>query len=83
MNRLNLADLLDLSGLGDLDYASLISGGNLVITTGTYATGTATNNAAAVDTRVYVDPDGFGGGGASTLIATLEDTSMTAGDFLV
>jgi hypothetical protein len=35
-----------------------------------------------MDTRFYLDADGSGAGG-SVLIATLEDTLTSAGDFLV
>ena len=69
-------------GLDGLSYLDLIGAGKLVIETGYYATDTASNNAASLDTRLYIDTDGFGPG-SGILIATLEDTLTTSGDFLV
>ena len=82
IDDIGLSDLLDLAGLGGLDYATLIAQGNLVIQTGAFLTGTSTNSAATLDTRIYIDADGIGAGG-SVLIATLEDALTGAGDFLV
>ena len=79
---IDLVDLLDSAGLGALDYATLLAQGNLIIETGFFATGLASNSAATLDTRIYIDADGIGAGG-SVLIATLEDTLTSAGDFLV
>jgi Ca2+-binding RTX toxin-like protein len=82
IDHIDLIDLLDLAGLGSLGYTTLIAEGNLIIETGTFITGTSTNSASTLDTRFYIDADGFGAGG-SVLIATLEDTLTNAGDFLV
>jgi Ca2+-binding RTX toxin-like protein len=82
IDHIDLIDLLDLAGLGSLGYATLIAEGNLIIETGTFITGTSTNSASTLDTRFYIDADGFGAGG-SVLIATLEDTLTNVGDFLV
>ncbi len=82
VDDIDLIDLLDSAGLGSLDYATLIAEGNLIIQTGAFITGTATNSAATLDTRLFIDVDGLGAGG-SVLIATLEDTLTSAGDFLV
>jgi Ca2+-binding RTX toxin-like protein len=81
-DHFDLIDLLDSAGLGSLDYATLIAQGNLVIQTGAFITGTSTNSATALDTRLYIDADGIGVGG-SVVIATLEDTLTSAGDFLI
>ena len=82
IDDINLAALLGTVGLGGLAYATLLAQGNLVVQTGNFATGTATNSAAILDTRVYVDTDG-NGVGSSVLIATLEDTLTSSGDFLL
>jgi hypothetical protein len=68
--------------LGSLDYVTLITQGNLIIQTGAFVTGTSTNSAATLDTRLYIDADGSGVG-AQVLVATLEDTLTNAGDFLI
>lgn len=79
---IDLVDLLSSSELGGIDYATLIADGNLLIQTGAFVTGTSTNSAATLDTRIYIDADGIGVGGA-VLIVTLEDTLINANDFLV
>lgn len=82
VDDIGLIDLLDSAGLGGLDFATLISQGNLVLETGYFATGLSTNSATTLDTRIYVDVDGIGTGG-SVLITTLEDTLTSGGDFLI
>ncbi|MDP1699424.1 MAG: type I secretion C-terminal target domain-containing protein, partial [Aestuariivirga sp.] len=81
-DKIDLIDLLDSAGLGGLDYATLMSQGNLILETGFFATGLSSNSATTLDTRIYIDVDGIGAGGP-VLIATLEDTLTSAGDFLV
>ena len=81
-DKIGLVSLLDSVGLGYPAYATLISQGNLFIETGFFATGLATDSGSLLDTRIYIDADGIGAGGA-VLIATLEDTLTIAGDFLV
>ena len=81
-DEIGLIDLLDSAGLGGLDYATLIAQGNLVVQTGFFATGLSSNSASTQDTRIYIDADGIGAGGP-VLIATLEDTLINAGDFLI
>lgn len=81
-DHVDLIDLLDSAGLGGLDYATLVAQGNLVIETGNFVTGTKTNNASSLDTRIHIDADGSGAGGV-VLIAILEDTLTNPGDFLV
>jgi len=81
-DKVGLTELLDSAGLGNLDYATLISQGNLVMETGFFATGLSSNSASIQDTRIYIDVDGIGAGG-EVLIATLEDTLTGAGDFLI
>ncbi|MBZ0262581.1 MAG: hypothetical protein K8F90_18515, partial [Hyphomicrobiales bacterium] len=82
IDDIGLVSLFDAAGLGGLDYATLISQGNLIIQTGFFATGLSSNSASTLDTRIYIDTDGIGAGGP-VLIATLEDTLTSAGDFLV
>jgi Ca2+-binding RTX toxin-like protein len=82
IDDIRLSDLLDSAGLGGLDYATLIAQSNLVIQTGAFLTGTSTNRAATLDTQIYIDADGIGAGGP-VLIATLEDTLISTGDFLI
>ncbi len=81
-DKIGLIDLLASAGLGGLSYATLISQGNLVIETGFFATGLSSNRATTQDTQVYIDAVGIGAGGP-VLIATLEDTLTSAGDFLI
>jgi Ca2+-binding RTX toxin-like protein len=52
IDDIDLTDLLDSAGLGALDYATLIAQGNLIIQTGAFITGTSTNSAATLDTRI-------------------------------
>ena len=82
IDDIGLIDLLDSAGLGGLDYATLVAQGNLVIQTGFFTTGLSSNSATIMDTRIYIDADGIGAGGP-VLIATIEDTLTSAGDFLV
>ncbi|HUQ38255.1 MAG TPA: cadherin domain-containing protein [Aestuariivirga sp.] len=82
LDDLGLSDLLGTAGLGGRDYATLVAQGHLVVEEGFFATGLSSNSATTVDTRVYFDADGFNLGG-QVLIATLEDTLTSAGDFLV
>jgi serralysin len=81
-DHIDLVGLFDSIGLGSLDYATLISQGNLIVQTGFFATGLSSNSASTLDTRIYIDADGIAAGG-SILIATLEDTLTSAGDFLI
>jgi Ca2+-binding RTX toxin-like protein len=81
-DKLGLSDLLASAGLGGLDYASLLAQGHLVIETGLFATGLSSNSSSSPDTRIYIDSDGIGAAGP-VLIATLEDTLTSAGDFLI
>ncbi|MGA7268725.1 MAG: hypothetical protein WBX21_13295, partial [Aestuariivirga sp.] len=68
-------------GLGDASYATLVANGNIVVTTGNFATGTSTNG-SSTDTLVYFDADGAGAVEA-VLVATLEDVKIVSTDFLV
>ena len=82
VDLIDLTDLLTSAGLSGFDYAALIAAGNLVTEVDNYITGTTTNSAAILDTRIYVDADGLDAGDR-VLIATLEDTLTNVGDFLV
>ena len=81
-DHIDLADLLYSAGLGSLDYATLIAHDNLLFQTGAFDTTLSSNSAATLDTRIYIDTHGIGTGGP-VLIATLEDTLTSAGDFLI
>jgi Ca2+-binding RTX toxin-like protein len=81
-DKLDLTELVDSVGLGDASYATLLANGHIIVATGIFATGLASNSSSAIDTRVYFDADGAGDG-ARVLIATLEDVKLTSGDFLV
>ena len=78
-DHIDLSRMLDTIGLG---YDDLIAEHYLIIETGSFATGQKTNSGRILDTRIYIDADGIGAGGA-VLIATLEDTLTNAGDFLI
>ncbi|HMT15251.1 MAG TPA: type I secretion C-terminal target domain-containing protein, partial [Aestuariivirga sp.] len=82
-DKLDLTGLFDAIGHGADDYAALVSSGVLSFTTGTYATGTSSNDAAALDTRILIDADGAAGAGTAIILATVEDTLTTSADFLV
>ena len=82
IDDIDLTDLLDSAGLGIFNYATLVAQGNLVVETGYFATGLSSNSASTLDTRIYIDADGIGVGGP-VLIATLEDSLTSAGDFLI
>ncbi len=78
-DHIDLSQILDAIGLG---YDDLIAEHYLIIETGNFATGQKTNSGKILDTHIYIDADGIGAGGA-VLIATLEDTLTSAGDFLI
>ena len=82
IDHVNLASLLVSLGLDGFDFSTLAAQGNLVIETGNFSTGLASNSAAIADTRFFVDADGAGGSDA-VLIATLEDTLLNTTDFLL
>ena len=81
-DKLDLTELTASVGLGDASYATLVANGNIVVTTGNFATGTSTNG-SSTDTRVYFDADGSAGPGEAVLVATLEDVRIISTDFLV
>ena len=69
--------------LVQLSYDELVAGGYISIETGKFSTGTSTNSSFSSDARVYFDADGFAGEGSRVIVATLEDTKIASGDFLV
>ncbi len=81
-DHIDLSALLSAAGLGGLSYDTLVAQGNLVIQSGIYVTGQLTNSATLLDTGIYIDVDGAGGN-SGVLVAALEDTLTSAGDFLV
>jgi Ca2+-binding RTX toxin-like protein len=81
-DKLDLTELTASVGLGDASYATLVANGNILVTTGNFATGTSSNG-SSTDTRVYFDADGTAGPGEAVLVATLEDVKIISTDFLV